>query len=88
MQKIDEEPLVAPSSAAGSGADGGREGRDREEDEEEYHTWGPITNLEDRFEGRNLCREEDIDFDFSGELDELIRGSLASHIQGAHDDEF
>lgn len=43
-----------------------------EEDRKDY-TWGPVPTLEDRFEGLNLCGEEETGLDFSEELDDLIK---------------
>lgn len=64
----DEEKTPAGEAGGGSSASGGRE-----EDEREDYTWGPMPNLEDRFEGLNLCGEEETDLDFSAELEDLIR---------------
>lgn len=47
---------------------GGREGA-----EEEDRTWGPIPSLEDKFGGLHLRGEEEVDLDFNGELEDLVR---------------
>lgn len=49
----------------------GSGGRSREETDEPQ-VWGPIPNLEDKFEGMHLHGEEEVDLDFSEELDDLV----------------
>lgn len=71
--QVDGEEKMADGGGREGGEGIGSGSGNREGDDGESHAWGPVPSLEDRFEGLHLCGEEEIDLDFSDELEDLVK---------------